>query len=175
MSTAPKTRGLDKRIVYGLVAVVVVGVLLCAGLGFAFVLKNFNFGAGGDGLTQTQRGSPGKRTFKEDAQLKPQEAVEAFLGDVCDEEYGHALRKYSTIGFQGRYSPGTLKQMIEADCKGLIGWKVRESLNPIGQTPDSRKFRGEVGGGPYGPARFEITVTNDGEGWRVSDLAPIKK
>lgn len=174
MSTAPKTRGLDRRIVYGLVAVAAVVVLLCAGLGVAFLLKNLNLFSGG-GVTPTQKGNVGKRTFKEDAVLKPQEAVEAFLGDLRDEEFGHALKKYSTIGFQGRYSPTTLREVIERDGRGLIGWTVRESLNPIGQSPDGRRFRGEVGGGPNGPARFEITVSDEGEGWRVSDFALIKK
>jgi hypothetical protein len=175
MSTAPKTRGLDKRIVYGLVAVIAVMVLLCAGIFFAYLMKNLNLFGGGGGITPTQGGVRGKRTFREDAVLKPQEAAQAFLGALCDEEYGQALRKYGSIGFQGRYSPTTLRELVEREGKGLIGFTVQESLNPVGQSPEGRKFRGEVGGGSYGPVRFEITVFNDSEGWRVNDFIILKK
>jgi hypothetical protein len=44
-----------------------------------------------------------------------------------------------------------------------------------GQTPDSVKFVGQVGGGPGGAVRVEMTIVDDGEGPRVSELKFAKE
>ena len=176
MSTAPKSRGMDKRIVYGAIAVAVVVLLVCGGIFVPFIVKKLDlFGSsGGGGAVNTKRGVAPK-TFREDAVLKPVDAAEGFLGAISIQDYGLALKRFSTIGFQGRYGATTLREVVEKNGKGLIGWTERGTLSLVSQTQDSKTYQSEVGGGPHGSARFEIVVSNEGDGWRVSEFVVLKK
>jgi hypothetical protein len=175
MSIAPKNRGLDKRIVYGLVAVSLLVLLMCGGIFITYIWNKMDgFGSSGGTPVNTRPGAR-PRTFKEDAVLKPTEAAEGFLGAIANEEYGQALKQFATVGFQGRYSSSTLRELVERDGRGLIGWKNREALASVSQTQDSKVYRTEVGGGQYGSARVEITVSQDQDGWRVSEFVVLKK
>jgi hypothetical protein len=176
MSTSPKSRGMDRRILYGLIALAVLVALVCGTLFLYFIAKNlFASSSGGGSGPTSARGGIGPKTFREDAVLKPEQAAEGFIGAIGNEEYGQALKYYSTIGFQGRYSATTLREQVEREGRGLIGWKERTPFNALGGSAESKRYKGEVGGGPNGPTRFEVTVSLDGEGWRVSEFLLQKK
>jgi hypothetical protein len=151
---------MDRRTVYGWLAI----SALVVGCGPSSDVSPLN----------TRKG-PGPKTFREDAVLKPTDAAEGFLGAIGNEEFGQAIKQFSTVGFQGRYSSSTLRELIERDGKGLVGWRSREPLAPVSQTADSKLYRCEVGGGPHGSARVEITVSQDENGWRVSEFVVVKK
>lgn len=165
MSTAPKTGGMDNRIVLGLIALAVVVLLMCGGVFFFFIVKSMDlFGSPGAG------GGKGKAVSTEDG-LK---AAEAFVKDLREEEYGHALKYRSTARFRGKYNADALKEWVEKDGKGVIGatnWRFLQ----VGQTPDSVKFVGQMGGGPNGAVRVEMTIVDEGEGPRVSELKFAKE
>jgi hypothetical protein len=175
MSIAPKRRGVDKRIVYGLIAVSLVMLLLCGGIFVTYIWNKLDFLGGGSVTPVNTKAGARPKTFKEDAVLKPTDAAEGFLGAIANEEFGQAIKQFSTVGFQGRWSSSTLREEIEKKGKGLIGWKSREPLRPVSQTQDSKVYQCEVGGGSYGSARVEITVSQDEAGWRVSEFVVQKK
>jgi hypothetical protein len=95
--------------------------------------------------------------------------AEAFVKNLREEEYGHALKYYTTARFRSKYNADALKDWVEKDGKGVIqatNWRFLQT----GQTPDSVKFVGQVGGGPYGAVRVEMTIVDEGEGPRISEL-----
>lgn len=162
MSTAPKTGKLPNAIVYGLIAVVVVIVLLCGGVFFWFVATNL-FGSGG---SANKGGKPVSTT---DA-LK---SVDAFVSDLRNEEYAHALKYRASAGLRRKYNADSLKELVEKDGKALLGatnWHYLQT----GQTPEAPKFVGQIGGGPSGAIRIELTVIDEGDGPRISEVAFLK-
>jgi hypothetical protein len=161
MSSAPKSGGIPNAVVYALIAAAVVILLLCGGVGFFFLVK----GSGsGDSVNKS-----GKAISPEDA-LK---SSEDFLNDLKREEYGHALKYRATSGFRRKYNEESLKEFIESEGKGVIG-ALRLEFKLVDQTPEGVKFVGQAGNGPYGLARFEVSVSDEGQGPRVSKLTFIK-